>query len=145
MRARWGDYFEATRAIVPWGALVSAADFVQAQRVRRVGQRMLAALYAEVDLIVTPTATMTAPTYDDVFAGGVLDILRRIFTAYWDAVGNPVLAVPVGFAANGLPCSMQIAGRPFEEATVLRAGDAYQRATDWHLAVPTYAADGATK
>jgi aspartyl-tRNA(Asn)/glutamyl-tRNA(Gln) amidotransferase subunit A len=59
-----------------------------------------------------------------------------VHTPYWDSTGNPVLAVPIGFTASGLPLSMQIAGRPFDEATVLAAGNAYQGATDWHRRVP---------
>jgi aspartyl-tRNA(Asn)/glutamyl-tRNA(Gln) amidotransferase subunit A len=47
--------------------------------------------------------------------------------------------VPVGFGAAGLPLSMQIAGRPFEEATVLLVGDAYQQITDWHRQLPPLA------
>jgi aspartyl-tRNA(Asn)/glutamyl-tRNA(Gln) amidotransferase subunit A len=42
----------------------------------------------------------------------------------------------MGFTGEGLPLSLQLAGRPFEEALVLRAGDAYQQITDWHLRVP---------
>jgi aspartyl-tRNA(Asn)/glutamyl-tRNA(Gln) amidotransferase subunit A len=51
-------------------------------------------------------------------------------------MGQPALAVPMGFNAAGLPLSLQIAGRPFEDALVLKAGDAYQGATDWHLHAP---------
>ena len=63
-------------------------------------------------------------------------MMRTMFTGYWDAVGNPALVVPMGFTADGLPLSLQIAGRPFDEAGILKIGDAYQTATDWHLAVP---------
>jgi aspartyl-tRNA(Asn)/glutamyl-tRNA(Gln) amidotransferase subunit A len=45
--------------------------------------------------------------------------------------------VPCGFSPTGLPLSLQIAGRPFEEALVLRAGHAYQQATDWHTRHPS--------
>jgi aspartyl-tRNA(Asn)/glutamyl-tRNA(Gln) amidotransferase subunit A len=54
-------------------------------------------------------------------------------------VGNPVLAVPVGFTAAGLPLSMQIAGPPFGEAAALRAGQVYQEHTSWHLREPAIA------
>jgi Asp-tRNA(Asn)/Glu-tRNA(Gln) amidotransferase A subunit family amidase len=44
--------------------------------------------------------------------------------------------VPMGFTAGGLPLSLQIVGRPFDESLVLKAGDTYQRVTDWHRRVP---------
>ena len=50
--------------------------------------------------------------------------------------GLPVASVPCGFDARGLPVGMQVIGRPFAEATVLRAADAFQRETDWHMQAP---------
>jgi aspartyl-tRNA(Asn)/glutamyl-tRNA(Gln) amidotransferase subunit A len=61
--------------------------------------------------------------------------MRLSFTSYWNAMGLPALVTPMGFNAAGLPLSLQIAGRPFEEAVVLRVGDAFQQVTDWHLQV----------
>jgi aspartyl-tRNA(Asn)/glutamyl-tRNA(Gln) amidotransferase subunit A len=135
-RTRWDDYFEATRAMLARGALVSGADYVQAQRVRRVAQRQLQRLWAEVDAIVTPTSAVGAFRYGD---GALLDIERLfklVFTSYWDAVGTPALVVPMGFTASGLPLSLQVAGRAFDEQTVLNVGHAYQQLTSWHTAVP---------
>ncbi len=140
-QTRWDDYFAATRLMIATGALVSAADFVQAQRVRRLAQQRLAAVFADVDVIVAPTAAIGAPPLSTVMApGGFFDLIGLMFTSYWDAVGNPALVVPMGFTADGLPLSLQIAGRPFEEATLLKVGDAYQTATDWHLATAPLAA-----
>jgi aspartyl-tRNA(Asn)/glutamyl-tRNA(Gln) amidotransferase subunit A len=51
-------------------------------------------------------------------------------------LGLPALSVPCGFDARGLPLAFQLIGRPFEEATLLRAGDAYQQRTDWHRPLP---------
>lgn len=62
--------------------------------------------------------------------------LAALYTQYWDSTGHPVLALLMGFTDSGLPLSLQIAGRPFEETTVLRAGDAFQQATNWHLQAP---------
>jgi aspartyl-tRNA(Asn)/glutamyl-tRNA(Gln) amidotransferase subunit A len=140
---RWGDYFRETRHIVSWGALVSGADYVQAQRVRRVGQQALAELFGRCEVIITPTCTTGAPTYEELEHDGILGLMATVHTTYWDGVGNPALVVPMGFDAGGLPLSMQIAGRPFDEPSVLRVGDAYQQATDWHLRVPSWAADAA--
>ncbi len=134
LQNRWTDYFESTRRGVAQGALVSAADYVQAQRVRRVGQRQLAQLFENVDVIVTPTVAVGAPAHDDLTT-----ILGKVFTPYWDGVGNPVLAVPMGFTSRGLPLSAQIAGRPFEDSLVLRVGHAFQEQTRWHLSVPPIA------
>jgi Asp-tRNA(Asn)/Glu-tRNA(Gln) amidotransferase A subunit family amidase len=53
--------------------------------------------------------------------------------------GFEPLTFCMGFTGNGMPLSLQIAGRPFEEALVLRVGDAYQKVTDWHLRVPPLA------
>jgi aspartyl-tRNA(Asn)/glutamyl-tRNA(Gln) amidotransferase subunit A len=50
--------------------------------------------------------------------------------------GLPALALPCGFTSDGLPISLQLAGRPFDEATVLRAGHAYEQATEWHTRRP---------
>jgi aspartyl-tRNA(Asn)/glutamyl-tRNA(Gln) amidotransferase subunit A len=134
LQTRWTDYFAGTRQYMAFGALVSGADYVQAQRVRRAAQQALAAVWAEVDLVISPTTAGAAPPYDDLDRPGWLpNFVKSIFTPYWDATGNPALSVPMGFNAAGLPLSLQLAARPFEEAVALRAGDAYQRNTDWHL------------
>jgi aspartyl-tRNA(Asn)/glutamyl-tRNA(Gln) amidotransferase subunit A len=138
LQRRWEDFAPYTRAMVVAGALIDAGDYVQAQRLRRVAQRSLAELMTDVDVIVTPTAAIGASRYDDLL-GRPLDLtvmLDTMFTPYWDSQGNPVLAVPIGFTDGQLPLSMQIAGRPFDEATVLSVGHAYQQRTDWHRRVP---------
>ncbi len=138
LQQRWGDFFAATRAMVIGGVLVDAADYVQAQRLRRVAQQALAGLMTEVDAVVAPTAATGAFRYDDML-GRPLDLpalFDTMFTPYWDSLGNPVLAVPIGFTDRRLPLSLQIAGRPFEEALVLAVGHAYQQQTDWHLQLP---------
>jgi aspartyl-tRNA(Asn)/glutamyl-tRNA(Gln) amidotransferase subunit A len=138
LQTRWGDYTPGLRLIAASGALASAADYVQAQRVRRVIQRELAALLSRVDVLIMPTAAVGAPRYDDLL--GTTDaftmMFSQVFTPYWDPMGNPVLAVPAGFTSGGLPLSLQIAGRPFDEATILRVADAFQQTTDWHVQVP---------
>lgn len=139
IRTRWGDFFRGTRAMAALGALVSGADYVQAQRVRRLAQRVTARLFESVDLIVTPAAVRGAPRYDDLDPDDLGSIFGTIFTPYWDATGHPALVVPMGFTGEGLPLSLQLAARPFEEALLVRAGDAYQQATAWHLAEPPLA------
>jgi aspartyl-tRNA(Asn)/glutamyl-tRNA(Gln) amidotransferase subunit A len=136
LHSRWTDYYASTRVNFAFGALVSSNDYVQAQRVRRLTKRKLAELFATVDVVVTPTSLTAAPRIADMPVSMVTRLLRTSFTSYWNMMGQPALAVPMGFNGAGLPLSLQIAGRPFEDALVLRAGDAFQQATEWHLQAP---------
>ncbi|MTD54429.1 amidase [Amycolatopsis pithecellobii] len=133
LRSRWLDYGAGTRLAVATGALVSAGDYVQAQRVRRAGQRQVSAVFDDVDLILTPTSACGAPEVDKLTLD---DIVGALHTAYWNALGNPAMSVPMGFTGDGLPLGLQIIGRPFDEAAVLAAGYAYQQRTSWHLRTP---------
>jgi len=129
LASRWDDYGAPARAAIVLGGLYRADDYVQAQRVRRVAQIDVAALLREVDVIVTPTVTTGAPTFDGLDPATVMVAIQ---TMAWNALGLPVLSVPMGFGASGLPLGLQIAGAALDEAMVLRVGDAFQRRTEWH-------------
>jgi Asp-tRNA(Asn)/Glu-tRNA(Gln) amidotransferase A subunit family amidase len=62
------------------------------------------------------------------------------FQASFNLAGVPALVLPAGFSSGGLPLALQLVGKPFDEATVLRAGHAYQRATDWNRRRPPVSA-----
>jgi aspartyl-tRNA(Asn)/glutamyl-tRNA(Gln) amidotransferase subunit A len=137
LAARWDDYFAATRQLLAFGALVSGADYVQAQRLRRVVQDAVGRLFERFDVIVSPLSSVPAPRYLDEQANVDLeDIAAVVHTEYWNSLATPILAIPIGFTAQGLPLSLQLASRVFDEATLLRVGDAYQQRTDWHLRTP---------
>ena len=141
LQTRWPDYFAATRATLGLAAFISAADYVQMQRVRQLVVTKLAGLYKEVDLVLTPTVGVGAPVLSEITDPTFMAKLEPMLaTPYWDAAGNPVVSVPMGFTADGLPLGFQLAGRPFDEALVLKAADAYQQDTDWHLRLPPIAA-----
>lgn len=134
LRARWADYGRPTRMVMATGAFVSSADYVQAQRVRRVGADAIAGLMRHTcDVIVTPTAARGAPQVDGLSFG---DIVGAMFTAVWNATGFPALSIPMGQTSEHLPLGLQIAGLPFADATVLKVGDAFQRLTSHHLQLP---------
>jgi len=133
---RWDDYGPGTTWMISRGALVSGADYVQAQRVRRVVQHALRELLTEVDLIASPTATIAAIPFTPDGSADFAEAFRFIFTQYWNLPGNPAISLPMGFSATGMPLSLHLAGRPFDEALLLRAADAYQRATGWHHRLP---------
>jgi aspartyl-tRNA(Asn)/glutamyl-tRNA(Gln) amidotransferase subunit A len=136
--ARWGDYGCHTRMTLARGALVTAADFAQAQRVRTAFRRGLTRVFTDVDVLVTPTMLTPAPKAAEMRMESTIDMPS--FTGVFNLSGLPACATPVGFSSGGLPLSMQVVARPFAEATALQVADAYQRVTDWHLRSPAFAA-----
>ena len=126
----WDDYGSFTRQMVASALFYSAADHVQAQRVRRFVASKVDDILGEVDLIATPTAGAGAPPVDNLDFASAL--MLPVFTAPWNALGLPTISVPCGFTGDGLPVGLQLAGRRFDETTVLRAADGFQAVTDWH-------------
>jgi aspartyl-tRNA(Asn)/glutamyl-tRNA(Gln) amidotransferase subunit A len=92
---------------------------------------------APLDAIITPTTATGAPAFDGLDMGS---LMSSIFTGAFNSTGLPVLALPAGFTATGMPLSVQVIGHPLAEATLLAIGDALQRATTYHLAEPEIAA-----
>jgi aspartyl-tRNA(Asn)/glutamyl-tRNA(Gln) amidotransferase subunit A len=134
LQERSDKYGKYTRQQIQQGAFFTAADYVQAQRVRSLVKEDALRALADVDVLITPTMLTFAPTFE----GYDPDALRRqpTFTGIWNLTGLPALSVCCGFSEIGMPMGMQIIGRPFDEPTVLRVGDAYQQLTDWHTRVP---------
>ena len=134
LRERPHLYGDVLREKLMAGALFTADEYVQAQRLRaRLREDMHQAL-TEVDLLATPTTPGTAPAFSVVLDPNFP--FARSNMAPFNMAGLPALALPCSFAPNGLPISLQLAGRPFDEATVLRAGHAYEQATQWHRRRP---------
>jgi aspartyl-tRNA(Asn)/glutamyl-tRNA(Gln) amidotransferase subunit A len=134
LRERPELYGEVLREKLMAGGLFTGDEYVQAQRLRaRLREDMRRAL-DEVDVLATPTTPGTAPAFSTVLDPNFP--FARSNMAPFNMSGLPALALPCGFAPNGLPVSLQLAGRSFDEATVLRAGHAYEQATDWHRRRP---------
>jgi aspartyl-tRNA(Asn)/glutamyl-tRNA(Gln) amidotransferase subunit A len=96
---------------------------------------------AGVDAVIAPVAPIPAPTLAESDVGNSPDaesVIQRLtrFTRPINYLGLPALAVPSGFTRSGLPVGMQLIGRSFDEAALLRIGAAFQRATDFHARVP---------
>jgi aspartyl-tRNA(Asn)/glutamyl-tRNA(Gln) amidotransferase subunit A len=118
------------------GAFAGASDYVNAQRQRVKLTAEVADVMREVDILVCPTSREAAPKLGEYshHVGGNTHYCRP-----FNLTGQPALSVCNGFSANGLPLSLQIAGRHFEDDLVLRVGDAYEKATAFRARRPTIA------
>jgi aspartyl-tRNA(Asn)/glutamyl-tRNA(Gln) amidotransferase subunit A len=119
---------EAVRPRIAVGRGISARDYLAALRDREGAKRQFAAAIADIDALLTPTTQMAAIPLD------VIDQTSTPahFTRFVNFLDLCALALPNGFTAAGLPISLQIACRGYDEATALRIGWAYQQASDWH-------------
>ena len=123
------------------GLFISATDYLRAQQARTLFDREARQLLEQVDLLAGPTEPVTAPKLlaTQVQVGedtvGTVPALTQYTRAY-NLTGFPAISVPCGFSGSGLPIALQLAGRPFDDATVLRAAHAYEQATDWHRRRP---------
>ncbi|MFI9510919.1 amidase [Nocardia sp. NPDC052566] len=137
LRSRYNDYATGSRVVFAASSSVRGADYVLAQKVRHVAQRAMAEVFRTVDLVATPTGHLGAPMVDGIDQLNPVSILAGLHTPYWNVMANPTVAVPIGLTADGVPLSLSLSGRHFDEATVLRGADAFQRVTDHHRLIPT--------
>jgi aspartyl-tRNA(Asn)/glutamyl-tRNA(Gln) amidotransferase subunit A len=132
--ARRMDFGEDVRALLEQGRLIPATDYVNAQRLRRLKQQEFASSWTEVDCLFTPTTPTSAPRLgaQKVTIGGKAEDLRPAVTSFtraFNVLGLPALSMPCGLDSQGLPMGLQIVGKPFAEATVLRIAAALEDAT----------------
>jgi aspartyl-tRNA(Asn)/glutamyl-tRNA(Gln) amidotransferase subunit A len=93
-------------------------------------------VFREVDMLITPTLPFVAARRDDQATMDKGRTHYSRFTAPFNVLGLPAMNVPCGFSADGMPIGLQIVGRAWDEASVLRAGQAFESATEWHLRKP---------
>jgi aspartyl-tRNA(Asn)/glutamyl-tRNA(Gln) amidotransferase subunit A len=129
LRTRFTDFGEAFRDRMVLAGLFTAADYVQATRRRRELIDELDRATAGLDLVVTASAPAEAPKIDAVGKFSILE--RPLLTMPFNVTGSPAMSVCCGYGEGGLPLSFQIVGKRFDDATVLCAADAYERATPW--------------
>ncbi|HNP85499.1 MAG TPA: Asp-tRNA(Asn)/Glu-tRNA(Gln) amidotransferase subunit GatA [Kouleothrix sp.] len=115
------------------------AYYKRAQQVRTLIRRDFEQAFAQVDILAAPTSPTVAFKIGEKTDDPLAMYLEDVCTLPINLAGMPGLVVPCGFSA-GLPVGLQLIGRPFDEGTLLRAGDAYQRMTDWHTRRPVLTA-----
>lgn len=124
----------SVRRDVEAGSLITAVQYLRAQKVRAKFTAELSQTFRGLDLFVTPG--MPAP------AGERMDV-KQPFRRMFNTCGFPALVLPMGFSASpaGLPLGLQIAAKPFDEETIYAAARAYESATEWHTRRPPLAGD----
>jgi aspartyl-tRNA(Asn)/glutamyl-tRNA(Gln) amidotransferase subunit A len=123
------------------GLAIPAVSYLEAMRWRGPALAAYLAAVEGTDAVIAPVAPMPAATIAESDVGNSLDaeaVIQRItrFTRPINYLGLPSLSIPSGFTKSGLPVGMQIIGRSFDEAMLIRIGAAFQRATDFHQKVP---------
>jgi aspartyl-tRNA(Asn)/glutamyl-tRNA(Gln) amidotransferase subunit A len=139
------NYDPETLRRIRSGSDVTAPQYIQAQRELLQQRRQILEIFEQVDLILTPTTPMLAPTFSDLQAAPVqlrnkeMIMLRN--TRPFNVYGLPSLSMNCGFSKSGLPIGLQITGASGNEGAVLALAHAYQKQTDWHRQKPAVNGD----
>ena len=141
--SRAAEYSDLLASFLDAGAQVSGAEYAGATIVRREYSGALAALFEDIDLLISPVIPDPIPTlaeYTEIVTGA--DAVARLctYTAPQDMPGNPAISLPAGWDANGAPLGFQLVARHMEEELLFRAGYAYQEVASWRDRYPPLAA-----
>jgi aspartyl-tRNA(Asn)/glutamyl-tRNA(Gln) amidotransferase subunit A len=125
------------------GQEITATEYLRAQHQRRLYTSSLRASMQPFNALVLPTIPVPAypeeQSATDIQINGVTEnsgaALLRL-TRTFNLTGLPAVSLPCGFSSDGLPLSLQLVGKPFEEGMILRIAHAYQQMTDWHRREP---------
>ncbi|HEU5320484.1 MAG TPA: amidase [Methylomirabilota bacterium] len=144
LRARAGEYQADVRDRLRMGAFITGLHYVRGQQVRALVRQEVEAALARRDVLLAPTTPIAAPAVGEreaALGDGTSDVRSALIrlTRPFNFSGHPACSVPCGLTGAGLPIGMQFVGRPFDEATVLRAADAWQRLSEWHTRRPVLA------
>ncbi len=144
LRTRAAEYDPEVARRLRLSAFISGAHYVRGQQVRGLVRADVDAALARRDVLLAPSTPIVAPGIEErqaTLGDGAADVRSALirFTRPFNLSGHPACAVPCGFTDGGLPIGLQLVGRPFDEATVLRAADAFQRLTDFHVRRPVLA------
>ena len=129
------------RALVEMGRFVTGPDYLKAEQYRAILMEEFRKAFESVDVVLGPTTPITAWKVGDwtVDVGGKQESVLAAswrFTYPYNLTGLPAVSVPCGFDRDGLPIGLQIAGRPFDEVTILRVAHAYERGHEWKDRLP---------
>jgi len=137
-KTRLGDFSGRVQRRLMLGALVSGVDYVQALRRRRELRAELQAAMSGLDVVLTAAAPGEAPKIDNV---PIWDLFERpSFTIPFNVSGYPAISICSGYGEGGLPLAIQLVGKPFQEPTLFRVADAFEKATPFRNTRPALVA-----
>ena len=131
------DYGPGVRTNLEAGRFLLATDYVKSQRARTLLQRNFNQSFEHADVIVSPTLPALPPPVGEVWVQSG-DLREHVIAAFlrfnipYDLTGFPAISIPCGLGSTGLPIGLQIAGKAFDETTVLRVANAYEQSTASH-------------
>ena len=135
VRDRLQEYGHANRIGLLTGSIIPAQAYYKAQKLRSVLRQQVLEALKKYDVLVLPTMAIPAPEIEGFDRGSVLT-MSYLFTPIFNVANNPALTMCCGFTSKNLPIGLQIAGRLFEEETVLRVAHCYEEHTPWHTMRP---------
>lgn len=131
---RADEYGPQLRAFLETASQARAADYARACQTRAAFRAQLAALFEGIDLLLCPSLAVPIPAHDPLSAVGSSEVAR--FTLPFDVTGSPTLTLPCGFRQGTRPIGLQLVARDLDEGLLCRAGDAFERETEWHRRHP---------
>lgn len=133
-------YQPETLRRIKTGEKVAAADYIARRRELDMVRRRITEAFKDADLLITPTTPVPAAAVRELKENPESlrprEILMLRNTRPVNVWGLPAISIPCGFTGSGMPIGLQIIGRPWDEATVLRLAHAYEQATAWHKRMP---------
>jgi aspartyl-tRNA(Asn)/glutamyl-tRNA(Gln) amidotransferase subunit A len=137
LEEEWQKFGADIRQRLETGAAYTSSDYILARRSQVVLRRGFEEFFREYDLLLTASTPITAPPIEGEDAVSQAATLTR-FTAPFNFTGLPAISLPCGMTDQGLPIGMQLVARPWGEVSLLRAAQAFEGATDWHLKHPEF-------
>jgi len=132
-------YGPALASVIEAGRAQTGPDYQKIMLHRLAFKGRVAAMFESIDLLLIPATGVASPTLARMAQMGVdADLMSSMlrYTCPFDMTGSPTITLPGGFTPEGMPVGFQLVARHFDEALLVRAGNAFQQATEWHLSHP---------
>ena len=142
IRGRLEEFGHANQVGLVTGSILPAHAYLKAQKLRELTRSEVLGALADYDVLILPTSKSCAPIVGQDAVITSKEMARDnppVMTRPFNLAGAPAISVNCGFNSEGLPIGLQIGGRPFDEATILKVAHAYEQHTPWHTMRPPHA------